>query len=134
MTGSITSANPAPGFKAHPEHEIRLRPFAGTIAIYADTVKVAESNSAVLLTETNHAPIYYIPMEDVDAGLLRPSSHVTRCPFKGKASYWNLFIGEHEIDNALWGYEMPYDEMLELAGMVAFYPSKVEIRVQPVAD
>lgn len=120
-------ANPAPGFRDHPDHEVRLAPYASRVTVKADGATIAETNSAILVSETNHAPVFYLPMEDVDQTRLRRSSHVTRCPFKGKASYWNLIVGAHEIDNALWGYEMPYDEMLELAGMVAFYPSKVAI-------
>jgi uncharacterized protein (DUF427 family) len=80
-----------------------------------------------LVTETNHNPVHYIPLEDVNEDYLRDSNHISRCPFKGKARYWNIRIGNHEIDNALWGYEMPYDEVLELAGLVAFFPNKVTI-------
>ena len=131
MTGLQLGTNPAPGFRDHPEHEISAEPFAGSVAVYADSAKVAETRSALLVHETNHAPVYYIPVEDVNTAMLRRSSHVTRCPFKGKASYWNVVIGAHEIDNAVWGYEMPFDEMLELAGMVAFYESKVKIVAEP---
>jgi len=125
------AANPAPGFVQHPEHEVHTQGFAGMVTVHADDVQVASSGSAILVLETNHAPVYYIPAEDVDQSLLRPSSRVTRCPFKGKATHWNIAIGEHEIDNAVWAYEMPYDEMLELAGMMAFYSNKVTITATP---
>lgn len=123
--------NPAPGFRKHPDHKVVTRPFAGTVRVVADGVVVAETRSALLVEETNHSPVHYLPIEDVNPDYLTNSSHVTRCPFKGKARYWNVRIGNHEIDNALWGYEMPYDEVLELAGLVAFYPSKVTIEAQP---
>ena len=131
MDNLSLASNPAPGFVQHPEHEVHVTGFDGTVVVHADHVKVAESRSAILLTETNHAPVYYLPIEDVDQSLLRRSQRVTRCPFKGKASHWNIVIGEHEIDNAVWAYEMPYDEMLELAGMMAFYPSKVTVTAEP---
>lgn len=125
------AANPAPGFIQHPEHEVRTRAFAGTVTVHADNVQVAISLKAIIVDETNHAPVYYVPVEDVDQTLLRPSSRVTRCPFKGKATHWNIAIGEHEIDNAVWAYEMPYDELLELGGMMAFYANKVTISATP---
>jgi len=119
--------NPAPGFAKHPEHEVKVSAFKGEVIVHADGTEVARSSSALLVNETNHGPVHYIPIEDVNATCLRDSSHVSRCPFKGKARYWNIRIGNHEIDNALWGYEMPYDEVLELAGLVAFFPNKVAI-------
>lgn len=131
VTATYSVSGPAPGFVSHPEHEVDIKLFRGTVTVIADGVQIASSKFAALVHETNHAPVYYLPLEDVDARFLRPSNHISRCPFKGKARYWNIKIGNHEIDNALWGYEMPYDEVLELAGLVAFYESKVEIQIAP---
>ncbi|PCH51179.1 MAG: hypothetical protein COC17_02745 [Hyphomicrobiales bacterium] len=131
VTATYSVSGPAPGFVSHPEHEVDIKLFRGTVTVTADGVQIASSKFAVLVRETNHSPVYYLPLEDVNAKVLRDSSHISRCPFKGKARYWNVKIGNHEIDNALWGYEMPYDEVLELAGLVAFYESKVEITATP---
>lgn len=131
MDNASLAANPAPGFVQHPEHVVHVEGFDGTVTVHADHVQIARSDKAILLTETNHAPVYYLPIEDVDQSVLRRSERVTRCPFKGKAAHWNVVIGEHEIDNAVWAYEMPYDEMLELAGMMAFYTSKVTVTAEP---
>ena len=125
------AANPAPGFKLKPEHKVRCELFRGEVVVSLDGAEVARSTSAVLVNETNHSPVYYIPSSDVNSDLLVDSSHVTRCPFKGKARYWNVHVDEHEIDNAVWSYEMPYDEVLELAGLMAFYVSKVKIEATP---
>jgi uncharacterized protein (DUF427 family) len=123
-------SNPAPGFRQHPEHSVHLQPFPKTVSIYCDTIAIARTERAILVAETNHPPVLYLPLEDVNRDRLVRSSHVTRCPFKGKATYWNVIGEDHEIDNAAWTYETPYDEMLELAGMVAFYPSKVTIEAR----
>ena len=125
--------NPAPGFVNHPEHRVDLSPFAGTVTVSADGQMIARSQSAILVEETNHAPVYYLPVEDIEQSHLERSSRVTRCPFKGKATHWNVTVGLHGIDNAMWAYEMPYDEMLELAGMAAFYANKVDIKVEPAS-
>jgi uncharacterized protein (DUF427 family) len=119
--------NPSPGFRDHPEKRIVVEPAGVTVTVSWHGVPVATSKRALVLREGSYPPVHYIPIEDVDPSLLKRSAHSTHCPFKGEASYWNLEIGDHEIDNALWGYETPYDEMLEIAGMVAFYPSKVTI-------
>ncbi|MCB1384683.1 MAG: DUF427 domain-containing protein [Nitratireductor sp.] len=123
--------NPAPGFKMHPDHAVETKLYRGTVRVSAGGEKLAETRFAVTVQETNHAPVFYIPIDDIEERYLTPSSHVTRCPFKGKARYWNLKIGEHEIDNAVWAYETPYDEVLELAGLAAFYPNKVTIETEP---
>lgn len=123
--------NPAPGFAKHPDHTVNVSRFDGTVTVSADGTQVARSSDVLLVEETNHPPAYYLPLEDVNTDLLTDSHHVTRCPFKGKARYWNVKVGLHEIDNAMWGYEMPYDEVLELAGMVAFYPAKVSVEISP---
>lgn len=127
MSTTPFTSNPAPGFRDHPDHVIELERVADLVRIKVDGVQIAESAAALILHETNHTPVYYIPLEDVDDAFLRNSPRITRCPFKGKATYWNIAIGEHEVDNALWAYETPYDEMLELAGLVGFYSSKVSI-------
>lgn len=128
---SYSMSGPAPGFVQHPEHEVTVSFFKGVVSVNADGVEIASSKMAVLVNETNHAPVYYLPLEDVNPKALQDSNHISRCPFKGKARYWNIKIGNHEIDNALWGYETPYDEVLELAGLVAFYDSKVAILATP---
>jgi uncharacterized protein (DUF427 family) len=123
--------NPAPGFTKHPEHQVKVSRFNGSVVVSADGTEIARSSDILLVEETNHSPAYYMPIEDIGEEFLRDSNHVTRCPFKGKARYWNVKVGLHEIDNAVWGYEMPYDEALELAGMAAFFPNKVVIDATP---
>ncbi|MDF3010871.1 MAG: hypothetical protein K0S03_1667, partial [Burkholderiales bacterium] len=54
---------------------------------------------------------------------LSRTDHHTYCPFKGTASYFSL---EGGAENAVWTYETPYDEMLAIKELVAFYPDKVE--------
>lgn len=123
--------NPAPGYKLHPDHKVACKPFKGEVTVTFNGEEIARSKTAWIIEETNHKPVYYLPAEDVTDKHLVASTHVTRCPFKGKARYWNLKAGSHEIDNAVWSYEMPYDEAMELAGLMAFYETKVEITATP---
>ena len=37
---------------------------------------------------------YYVPPGDVHTALLRPSSHVTFCEWKGQASYFSVAVGD----------------------------------------
>jgi uncharacterized protein (DUF427 family) len=126
---SALASNPAPGFRDHPDRKITVEPFKGTVEVSLDGKRIARSSAAVILREGNYPPVHYIPLSDVDPATIRKSDHRSHCPFKGRASYWNVVVGEHEIDNAMWSYETPYDEMLEIAGLVAFYPNKVDVKV-----
>lgn len=123
--------NPSPGFKTNPGHVITVEPFRGTVSVHAAGSLIAETQNAVLVREAGHNPVYYVPIEDIDGDKLVRSGHVSRCPYKGKASYWNILVGDHEIDNAVWAYELPYDELLELAGLASFYESKVSVTAKP---
>jgi uncharacterized protein (DUF427 family) len=47
-------------------------------------------------------------------------------PFTGSsASYYNL-SNERTAENAVWSYERPYDEVLEIKDRLAFYHENVE--------
>jgi uncharacterized protein (DUF427 family) len=125
------ATNPSPGFKARPDHSIKLEPFKGTVTVHVGGVEIARTKNAIVVREEGHSPVYYVPVEDIDGDRLTRSAHATRCAYKGTASYWNIVVGDHEIDNAVWAYETPYDEMLELAGLAAFFDSKVKVTAEP---
>ena len=42
---------------------------------------------------------------------------------KGHASYYSLKNG---ADNAVWTYEIPYDEMKAIQERLAFYPDEID--------
>ena len=87
---------------------------------------IVDSSSAKMLHEQNHLPIFYFPESDVRMDLLEPTDHSTRCPWKGKASYWSVRIGEQVAENVAWGYPDPIEEAPPLAGYIAFYWDKMD--------
>ena len=54
---------------------------------------------------------------------LERTTHTSYCPFKGQASYYSLKGGPA---NAVWSYEAPYDEMMAIKELLAFYPDRVD--------
>ena len=122
------SANPAPGFKDHPDHRITTRPAGEHVQVSFNGDVIADTTDAIRLEETHvgHvvAPVvYYVPRKDVKMERLVRTDHHTDCPFKGQASYYSLKDGP---ENAVWTYEQPYDEMLAIKDRLAFYPDKVD--------
>jgi uncharacterized protein (DUF427 family) len=51
---------------------------------------------------------------------------VTHCPYKGDAVYWSIRSGPRTVENAVWSYEAPYDDVAPIKGFLAFYPDRVD--------
>jgi uncharacterized protein (DUF427 family) len=80
----------------------------------------------------DNPPRYYFRRDDVRMDKLEPSPTTTECPFKGKASYFNLKAGGTTQKDAVWSYEKPYDEHAGLKDRVAFYEEKLRgIEISP---
>ena len=108
------------------QHSVTTARFAGRVIVRAAGETVADSLEAVVMHETGYDPVFYIPQSDVRMDLLEPTAHTTRCPHKGTARYWTVRAGGRSIDNAAWGYDTPLDAVADIAGLVAFYPGKVD--------
>src|SRR5256885_16861950 len=121
-----STENPAPGFKQYPGHRVSARPARVRVRVTVRGEVIADSKNAIALEEAmggkTVAPVvYYLPRADVKMDRLVRASHETHCPFKGQASHYAFRDGP---ENAVWGYETPYDEMRSIRGMLALYPDK----------
>jgi uncharacterized protein (DUF427 family) len=88
--------------------------------VIADTVR------ALRVLETSHPPVHYIPPDDVRGEFLLPSKRHTFCEFKGRADYFTVAHGAHISRDAAWSYTQPSHGYEQLAGYLAFYPSRVD--------
>jgi uncharacterized protein (DUF427 family) len=87
---------------------------------------MAETTRAMALFESNLPPRWYIPRGDVKVDLI-PSDTVTRCPYKGTASYYSVNLeGGQDI---LWYYEDPLAEVGRIKGLVSFFNEKVDVEL-----
>jgi len=102
---------------------IRTTPAGMRVRVTYRGELIADSADAVRLEEGSYPSVYYIPRKDVRMERLERTEHRTYCPFKGHASYYSLKGGP---ENAVWSYEQPYDEMLGIRELLAFYPEKVD--------
>ena len=119
-------ANPAPGYATKPEHRVDLLPETRRVRVTFAGAVVADTTSALRVEETGHDPVHYIPEKDMRLDLMQPTEHKSYCPFKGDCSYWTIAAGGKQADNAVWGYQAPYDEAKGLAGHYAFYKTRVD--------
>jgi uncharacterized protein (DUF427 family) len=101
------------------------------VTVHAGPVLIAETDRAIELREAGYPPMLYIPIEDLNQKLLRPNGHHTHCPYKGKASYYDIVTEEGEaLQGAIWYYSQPYPAVNAIAGRVAFYADRVTITDQ----
>lgn len=115
----------SPAYAAHPGHTITVTPHDGEVTVRFNGAVVARTVRALRLQEASYPPVLYIPFTDCLTSHFQRTGHSTACPFKGMASYWTLAANGARAENAVWGYETPFDEVASIAGHVAFYPDKV---------
>ncbi|MBT7647791.1 MAG: DUF427 domain-containing protein, partial [Rhodospirillaceae bacterium] len=96
------------------------------VEIIAGGETIASTSRARFLFETGHQPRYYIPREDVAAETLMPSELRTGCPYKGTAHYHHIKAGGAVIEDAVWYYPEPLDEVARIGDYLCFYPEKVD--------
>jgi len=112
-----------------PYTRVDILPSSRHVRVEVDGVTVAESTKPTLLFETGLPTRYYLPKTDVRMDLLAPTSTASHCPYKGQAAYWSLSLGETVVHDVAWSYRTPLPESQKIAGLVSFYPEKVDLYV-----
>ena len=109
-----------------PYRRVDCLPSSRRIKILLDGEIVAESSSATFLFETGMPTRYYLPISDVRLDLLTPSQYISRCPYKGIASYYHMTVNGNRHENLLWYYPNPVREAEPVKGLVCFYNEFVD--------
>lgn len=109
-----------------PDYAVTISDAGKKITVSINDQVVTETSRALLIQETRHKDVYYLPREDVHLSLFEPTDHSTYCPFKGSASYFSY----GDLENLVWSYEDPYPEVSALKGYLSFYADRVEIKVK----
>jgi uncharacterized protein (DUF427 family) len=100
----------------------RLEPTPKQIEVVLGGLKVADTTRALRVLETTHPPTYYVPVEDVDDGVLEPASGgTTFCEWKGVATYYDVVAGGVLAERAAWTYLAPTAGFEPLRDHIAFY-------------
>jgi uncharacterized protein (DUF427 family) len=110
-------------------HTISIVPTVAHVEVRVGGRLLATTDRAMKLDETGLPARYYLPTDDVQMDLLRPTTFHTNCPFKGEASYWSLDIDGETHDGIVWSYETPTAQAAEVRGMLSFYPDRTEVTV-----
>lgn len=93
-------------------------------AIWNDTV-LAESDDTVVV-EGNH----YFPPESINEVFFAESDHQTTCPWKGRASYYDVVVDGKRNENAAWYYPAPKEKASHIKDHVAFWNGVLVVEAQ----
>jgi uncharacterized protein (DUF427 family) len=110
---------------AHPITIVRTR---GEVVVSVSDREVARTTRALTLLEATYHPVQYIPIEDVDATVLRQSATASYCPYKGDAAYYSVDLGDGVVfEDLIWTYREPYPAVAAIAGRLAFYANRAHV-------
>ena len=84
-------------------------------AIWNNTV-IAESTDTKIV-ENNH----YFPRDTIREEYFKSSDFHTRCPWKGKASYFHIEVDGETYENAAWFYPSASHAAKPIENYVAFW-------------
>jgi uncharacterized protein (DUF427 family) len=112
-----------------PYTRVDILPSSRHVRVELEGVTIAESTNPRLLFETGLPVRYYLPKTHVRMDLLEPTDTATYCPYKGQAEYWSVRVGDRVYEDLAWSYRTPLPESQRIAGLVCFYPDKVDLYV-----
>lgn len=107
---------------------ITITAIAEPVTVSVGGVTLGESHNALELREGSYPPVTYVPREDIDMSRLVRTEKATTCPWKGQASYYSIRTDGGLLDNAVWTYEDPIPDVAPIAGHLAFYSDRVDLR------
>jgi uncharacterized protein (DUF427 family) len=110
-----------------PSKRVDVVPSDRHVRVELDGEVIAESRRPHALFETTLPTRWYLPAEDVCQDLLVRSGTLSRCPYKGTASYWSVRVGDAVHRDVAWTYPEPVIECPRIAGLVAFFNERVDL-------
>jgi uncharacterized protein (DUF427 family) len=104
------------------------------VRVLLDGEVLADSRRARVLYEAALPPRWYLPAADVDTERLVPSGHMSRCAYKGAASYWHVRVGGELVEDLVWSYPDPGHDAVPVRDMYCFFSEKVDIELDGVVE
>ena len=110
-----------------PHHRVDTLRSSRRVQVLAGGQVVADSIRPLLLFETACRPADYLPFEDVRTEFFEASEATSVCPYKGRARYWSLRVGDTFVKDVAWSYPNPIPENPKIRDLVAFFQERVDI-------
>ena len=102
-------------------NKIRITRAPGRWSVRAGGAVLGESDNALELTEGDYPPVIYFPRDDIAMAFLDRTDKTTHCPHKGDANYFSVVTKSTTLENAVWTYENPQEDVARIKDHLAFY-------------
>jgi len=109
-----------------PYKRVDILPGSRHVRVLLGGEVIADTSHPRLLLETGIITRYYISEQDIRMELLESTETITRCPYKGKASYWSARVGDRIYKDIAWSYRNPLSECSPINGLLSFFNERVE--------
>lgn len=100
---------------------ITIRRAAGTWTVRAGGAVIGESSEALELIEGDYPPVIYFPRSDIAMAFLDDSDKTSHCPHKGEARYFSVVTKSTTLENIVWSYEDPREDVAPIKDYLAFF-------------
>lgn len=87
---------------------------------------IAETYHPHLLLETGLPIRYYLSEQDIRMEHLAATQTTTRCPYKGKASYWSASVGGKIFKDIMWSYRETLPACSPINRLFSFFNERVD--------
>ena len=130
--GGLSMTDARPHLTPGPDHPITLERSPSHVVVRSGSVLIADTDRALEMQEASYPTVWYVPLDDVDQGVLRRSDRHTYCPYKGEASYYDIVDGDGtDLTAAVWFYDDPFPSVADIKDHVAFYADRVTVTATP---
>lgn len=103
-----------------PFHRVDVHESSRTVEVRVHGTLVARSERPKMLFETSLGARPYLPIADVEPGVLRGAERRAVCPYKGQSTYRDVVVDGRVVEEAAWVYEAPLPEAIKVQEHVAF--------------
>jgi uncharacterized protein (DUF427 family) len=117
------------GHLRDPYHRVDVRETSAHVRVALGGETIAETDHAMILSETGFPNRFYLPPDAVAPRALEPSATHTHCPYKGQASYHNLLAAGCRVADGAFFYPEPLEEAARVRDHLCFLGEGVEILV-----
>lgn len=107
----------------------RVEPTAELVVVKFDGHPVATTTRAARVLETSHPPVYYLPLDAFEPGVLEAAVGSSVCEYKGVAGYVSVRVGGRVLPRVGWSYPKPLPGYEILADRVALYANDLTCTV-----
>jgi uncharacterized protein (DUF427 family) len=114
------------GYVDRPDYRVDILRRRNLVTVRAGGRVVASTTAPLFVDEQDHGLVVYLPEADVEFSELAATGDISRCPYKGDATYWRLVDGTEPV---AWAYPDPYPQVSVLRGHVAFYQDRVSVEI-----